>query len=84
MHRATARIVDQCSDKLQRGTCAKNTVRVLKNEPSLDCPQCPARDIRFIAPLPSENLSCDNDGHLIAAVGDDSGISLLLLAIYQC
>jgi hypothetical protein len=79
VHRDTARKVDYCSDKLQRETCAKNTIRLLKSDPNLTCPQCTIRTIQYKAPLPSENISCDNGGHFIAAARDDSGITLPVL-----
>jgi len=76
MHRDTSRTVDQCSDKLQRGTCAKNTVHFLKNDPNLTCPQCTIRIVQYTAFIPSEDISCDTEGHLLTADPDSNGITL--------
>jgi hypothetical protein len=79
MHRDTSRILDQCSDKLQRGTCAKNTVRFLKNDPNLACPKCTVRIIQCTAPIPSENISCESEGRFTATDRDGSGTALPVL-----
>lgn len=74
-------MVDECSNKLQRGTCAKNTVRFLKNDPSLTCPQCTVRIKQYTIPIPTEDLSCDNEGHLTARAHDDTGIALPIVTV---
>jgi hypothetical protein len=79
MHRDTSRMLDQCSNKLQHGTCAKNTVRFLKNDPNLACPQCTVRITQCTAPMPSEDISCESEGRFIATDRDGSGTILPVL-----
>ncbi len=74
MHRNTSGTIHKCFDKLQRGTCAKNTVRFLQNDPDLTCPQCAVQLVQYTAPVPSENLSYSDMEHSPASAHAESGI----------